>query len=527
MTNENTGPMEHYSTDQDQEPQVDASRVEGSSDVQSEEDLEKTLEQEMEQALGDMNVFDLADGKDQPADSSTGSQTSSDTSADIRAGRVVAVRGDDVFVEFGGKDQGVVSASQFADEGVPAVGDTVELQVEGYNESEGLLELSRQGAVQSATWSSLEPGRTVEGRVTALNTGGLELDVNGIRAFMPISHIELNRVEDLSPYVNCKMQCRVLEVNRKEKNVIVSRRELLREEADASRKETLNSIQEGAIVHGRVKNIMPYGAFVDIGGTDGLLHISDLSHSRVGKVDDVVKVGQELDVKILQIERENGKIRLGLKQVAPDPWENITEKYPVDTLISGRVTRLADFGAFVELETGVEGLVPMGEMSWERRIGKASEVVNEGDTVKVRIINVDPNKRRIGLSLKRVGDDPWMGASTRWPADSIVDGRVTRLADFGAFIELSQGVEGLVHISEISHEHIRTVGDALNEGQQVSCKVLEVDEDKRRISLSIKEAAAPDASAQMEEPPMPPSEEPRRRKKRKKPLKGGLDIPWQ
>jgi len=266
---------------------------------------------------------------------------------------------------------------------------------------------------------------------------------------------------------------------------------------------------------------MPYGAFVDIGGVDGLLHVRDMGHGRVEKPEDVVSIGQQLELKILKIDPAEKKISLGLKQAMPDPWDDAPTNWPVDSIVTGRVTKLMDFGAFVALTEGVEGLIPISEFSFDRRISHPKEMLNENDVVKVRVISVETDRRRIGLSLKRLGDDPWQGASVRWPADSACEGVVTRLTDFGAFVELAPGVEGLVHISELAEQRVHNVTEIVTEGQTVQAKVLDVDEDRRRISLSIKQIAAmPDYTGPESADPEPPAP----KRPRKKPLRGGLDF---
>jgi small subunit ribosomal protein S1 len=341
---------------------------------------------------------------------------------------------------------------------------------------------------------------------------------------MPISQIELYRVEDLAPYVNQRLRCTVIEVNEGERKIVLSRRNLLELEAAEKREQTWATLAEGKVMVGRVKTIMPYGAFVDIGGVDGLLHVRDMAHGRVEDPRAVVTEGQQIEVMVLKVDREERRISLGLKQTLADPWKEVEAKWPADTVVSGMVTRLADFGAFLELEEGVEGLIPIGEMTFERRIKHPSEIVKEGDIVKVRVLSVDPARKRISLSLKRIGDDPWMGASARWPAGSIVTGIVKRVTDFGAFVELTAGVEGLVHISELSDEHVRAASDVIQEGQSVQAKVLDVEEDRRRISLSIKQAvASPDYTGPARTDERPTAEQTTTPKKRKTPLKGGLD----
>jgi len=475
--------------------------------------LDDALQRELDDALGGMSLEEIISQEEKP-------QTPATTQKGIRKGRVTAIHGDDMYVDMGGKTQGVLPRTQFtADEPEPRIGDLIEFTIEGLTE-DGMLQLSREGAVLAAAWETLEEGQVVEGRVTGMNKGGLELSINGIRAFMPISQVELFRTEDLTPYLNQKLRCQVSEVNREEKNVIVSRRGILEVEAQEAREKAFETLAEGQTVTGVVRSIMPYGAFVTIApGVDGLLHVKDMSHGRVEDPKSIVKEGQKLELMVIKVDKEARKVGLGLKQIMADPWADIDTKYAADTVLTGRVTRLAEFGAFVELEPGVEGLVPMGEMSFERRINSASEVCKAGDVIKVRILSVDPERKRISLSIKRVGDDPWMGASARWPVGSVVSGVVKRLAEFGAFVEITAGVEGLVHISEISHERIRSVGDAVQAGQSVQAKVLEVDEDRRRISLSIKQLttmAEYTGPAAVEEPAKP-------QPKRKKPLKGGLD----
>ncbi len=476
------------------------------------DDLDAVLARELEEALGDLGGGSFMDA-DRP-----GSTT---TAPGVRRGRVIEIHKDDIFVDMGGKSQGVLPATQYEDEPLPQVGDMIDVTIEGYDREDGLLLLSRQGAVMAATWQSLDEGQVVEGRVTGHNKGGLELDVNGIRAFMPISHVELVRVEDLAPYVNRRLKCQVIDVDTAERSITVSRRAVLELEAQEAREKALTSLVEGKIVTGTVKTIMPYGAFVDIGGVDGLLHVRDMAHGRTEDPKSVVREGQRVEVMILKVDRESRRISLGMKQVLPDPWSGADMKWPVDTVVTGRITRLADFGAFVQLEEGVEGLIPISEMSFERRIARPGDVVNVGDVVKVRVMSIDLERKRVSLSLKRVGDDPWMGASARWPADSVVEGVVRRIEAFGAFVELTPGVEGLIHISELSPDRVRFVTEVVREGQTVKAKVLSVDEDQRRISLSIKQLLAmPDYTG---DAPAEPAGPEKPKPKRKKPLKGGLD----
>ncbi len=481
------------------------------------EDMDENLQRELEEALGDMSLEDILEAERAPR----GPASTKPTGEGVRLGQVISIQGDDIFVDMGGKSQGILPAHQFEDEPLPAEGDTIEVTIQGYKGDEGLLILSRKGAILAASWERLEPGLVVEGRVTGHNKGGLELSLDGIRAFMPISQVDLNRVEEeeLGAYTDRKLLVEVVEV-RQGDNVVVSRRNVLQVEAEQNKAKMLEELKEGDTVDGTVRSLMPYGAFVDIGGVDGLLHVSDMSYSRVEDPASVVQVGDHVRVKVLKLDREKDRISLGLKQAMPDPWAGVAEKYPPNELVSGRVTRLADFGAFVELEAGVEGLIPIGELTFERRVRHPSDVLKEGDVVRVRVLSVEPDRNRISLSLKRAGEDPWIGASVRWAENTMHEGIVKRATEFGAFVELAPGVEGLVHISELADGFVRSVGEVVREADKVTVRILSVDEERRRIALSMKqstgaaEPAAPATDA-YEPPPAP--------RKRKKPLKGGLD----
>jgi len=480
--------------------------------------LDAELQKELDEALGDMSIEDLLD-----ADRVVETRGKGEG---VRVGKVIDIQRDDIFVDFGGKSQGVLQAVQYGDEPLPKIGDTIEVTVERYDPSEGLIILSRQGAVVAATWNNLEPGQIVEAFVTGANTGGLELKFNGIRGFMPMSMIDVSRTEDTSQYMNTKMLCEVIDIDRSRKSVTLSRRKVLEAEAAEMRAQTMAELAEGKMVSGVVRSIKPYGAFVDIGGVDGLLHVSDMSHSRVEDPNEIVRIGQKVEVMVLKIDREKDRISLGLKQALPDPWTGAAEKWPVDEIVSGRVTRLVDFGAFVELEPGVEGLVPISEMSFEKRIKHPGDVLTVGDTPRLRVLSVDPQRKRVSLSVKRVGEDPWVGASVRWAEGSVVEGVVRRLESFGAFVELSPGVEGLVHVSEASENRVRHISEVLKEGQLVKAKVQSVDEQQRRISLSVKALRSdPNFTGEGIEDLQARQERPAPRKKRKTPLRGGLDGP--
>ncbi len=444
------------------------------------------LEKEIADALGDMSVMDMVERADPTAGPDPAVHAGDHAMA---TGTIVAIHDDDVFVELGGKSQGIVPLSQF--ETAPELGAEMQFVVEGVLGDEGLIKLSRQGAVEKATWQTLQRGMVVEGHVSGSNTGGLELKIAGQRAFMPASQIDLGRVDDFHGYLGHKLKCQVIELDKRAKRIIVSRRAVLEAEQEAQRAQVLEQIEVGQEREGKVRNIESFGAFIDLGGIDGLVHVTDLSYERVNKVDDVVKVGDTVRVKVLKVDDDGKRISLGMKQVGPNPWDMVDHKYNVGDMITGKVTRLMKFGAFVELEPGVEGLVPMGELSWDR-VGNASQVVKAGDAVTAKILEVNGAKQRISLSLKQMTDDPWTGVDGEFAPDTEVEGTVTRTAEFGAFVELKPGVDGLIHISELSDRRVDSVEHAVKVGQTVKAKVLSVDPDKKRISLSIRALIAPD-----------------------------------
>ena len=442
------------------------------------------LEKEIAQALGDFSVMDLVDDKN-AADQMPSVVKAEDINK--TKGTIVAIHDDDVFVDLGGKSQGIVSLAQF--ETKPELGAEMEFVVEGVLGDEGLIKLSRKGAVEKATWQSLERGMVIEARVTGSNTGGLELKVAGQRAFMPASQVDLHRVENMNEFLNQKLKCQVIELDRRGKKIVLSRRAILAEEQKVERAKILEQIAVDQILEGKVRNIQQFGAFVDLGGVDGLVHVSDLRYERVNKVEDVVKVGDTVRVKVLKIENDGERISLGMKQVGPDPWDMVQAKYAAGSTITGPVTKLASFGAFVELEPGVEGLIPISEMSWDR-IAKPSQVVKTGEQVSVKVLEVDANRQRLTLSIKQMSEDPWGTAGGEFAEDSVIEGTVTRIAEFGAFVEIKPGVEGMIHISELADKRVATVEDVVKVGQQVQVKVLNCDTEKHRIALSIKALTA-------------------------------------
>ncbi|MFQ5590866.1 MAG: S1 RNA-binding domain-containing protein [Phycisphaerae bacterium] len=435
-------------------------------------------------------------------------------------GTVAGVTNDDVFLEFGAKSQGVMPRSQFGKKETLEVGRRVDVVVERYDAAAGLLIVNRKGSLVRATWTNLTVGMITEGRVTGVVKGGLELDLKGIRAFMPGSHADVAPMKDISILLNETVLCEVIELDRRNKNVLLSRRKVLERQQAEAREKLRSELAVGQTRKGVVRTIMDYGAFVDLGGIDGLAHIRDLSWGSVDKVSDVLSPGQEIEVQVLKIDSALGRISLGVKQCQPDPWADVDAKYPVGTALKVRIIRLASFGVFAELEPGVEGLIPISELSW-KRVSRVSDVVSPGDVVDAVVIRVDTPKHRIALSVKQARPNPWDPVLESFAVQSVVKGTVRRLADFGVFVELVPGVEGLIHISELSDKRVASCGQVVKVGETVEARVLGVDKENRRISLSIKAVNAPTAS-EATAPRRAGEPDHQKQRRRKKPLRGGL-----
>lgn len=444
----------------------------------------------------------IAEPEDEPAESFADALKAFESTHTHRAqskqleGTVVSLSAEQVFLDVGYKMEGVLPLSAFPNhaEGVKA-GDRFPVSITGRNE-EGYYELSRFRVAQPRDWPALERAfaekLAVAGTVTAVVKGGLSVDV-GVRAFMPASRSGTRGAAELEALVGQQIQCRITKLDVTDENVVVDRRVVLEEQTRGELANRRAALREGDTVSGTVRTLMPYGAFVDIGGVDGLLHISDISYSRVAKPEDVLSVGQELQLRILKIDAETKKISLGLKQLQVAPWETAAERYVAGQRIAGRVTRLTDFGAFAELEPGVEGMIHISEMSWARKVRHPSDLLKIGDRVDAVVLSVKlpsgPEPGRIALGLKQALADPWLDAERKFPVGSQVEGQVTKLMNFGAFVEVAEGVEGLVHISEIvADRRLNHPGDVLRAGQRVKATVLGVDPEKRQMRLSIKQA---------------------------------------
>ena len=415
------------------------------------------------------------------------------TEGEIFDGRVLAVTDAGVIVDVGGKFEGLVPAQEFAESGSAiefGPGQTIEVE-RLHEHKDGYVLLSHVRAHRRRVWERIEKSyrqhSDMKGKVSERIKGGLVVDI-GVRAFLPASQIELRPVHDLEGWKDREIDVRVLKLNRKRGNVVVSRRAILEEEQKAKREALLATMSDGAVVTGRVKNVTDYGVFVDLGGIDGLLHVSDLVWGRVPHPSSVVQAGEEIQVQILKFDKEKQRISLGRKQLLPDPWATVPERFPVGTRVKGKIVGVTDYGAFVQIEPGVEGLVHVSEMSWSKRAKHPSKIVKVGDEADVVVLEVKTDQRRISLGLKQTQADPWEAAAEKYPVGTMVSGRVRNLADFGAFVEIEEGMEGLIHISDVSWtERIKHPSEKFKKGDTIQAKVLKVDSQNRRLSLGIKQ----------------------------------------
>jgi small subunit ribosomal protein S1 len=412
---------------------------------------------------------------------------------EIFDGRVLAVTDAGVVVDVGGKFEGLVPAQEFLDSGSPiefGPGQTIEVE-RLHEQKDGYVLLSHVRAHKRRVWERIEKSyrehTNVTGKVTERIKGGLVVDI-GVRAFLPASQIELRPVHDLDGFKDQEIELRVLKLNRKRGNVVVSRRVILEDDQKSKRDSLIATLAEGTIVTGKVKNITDYGVFVDLGGMDGLLHVSDLVWGRVPHPSSVVQAGEEIQVQILKFDKDKQRISLGRKQLLPDPWATVPERFPTGTRVQGKIVGVTDYGAFVQIEPGVEGLVHVSEMSWSKRTKHPSKIVKVGEEVDVVVLDVKTDQRRISLGLKQTLPDPWGAAAEKYPVGAVVTGRIRNLADFGAFVEIEEGMEGLIHISDVSWtERIKHPSDRFKKGDSVQAKVLKVDSQNRRLSLGIKQ----------------------------------------
>ena len=409
-------------------------------------------------------------------------------------GTVVGVNDRAVVIDFGFKSEGIVPVEEFMENGEVTVkrGDEVEVLVKHMESQEGVPVLSRADAVRMRSWDVLEEayreGRPVKGRVIERVKGGLRVDVDGVAAFLPGSQVDVRPIRNLESLRNQEIEARVIKLNRKRSNVVLSRKAILDDENQSKKGETLSNLEEGIIVEGQIKNLTDYGAFVDLGGIDGLLHVTDMSWGRLQNPGEMFRVGDHVQVKVLKFDRDKERVSLGYKQLLPDPWESVQERFVIGTRLQGKIASVTDYGAFIELEPGVEGLVHVSEMTWSKRMKHPSKLVNPGETVEVEVLGVDPRARRISLGMKQTQPNPWETLHQRYHIGDRVRGRVRNLTDFGAFVEVEDGVDGLVHVSDISwNKRIKHPGEALKKGQEIEAVITNIDSDNRRLSLSIKD----------------------------------------
>src|SRR5499427_8542476 len=411
---------------------------------------------------------------------------------EVVRGRVVEVRDSEVLVDIGYKSEGTIAIEEFRHAGtLPKVGDDIEVYLESKEDNEGLIVLSKDKADKIKVWDAMsrsyESGAPVEGRVVEVVKGGLAVDV-GVRAFLPGSQVDLRPVKNLTSLVGQSIRAKVIKLNRRRGNVVLSRRAVLEEEREEKKKHTLSVLAEGMVLTGTVKNITDYGAFIDLGGIDGLLHVTDMSWGRIGHPSEIFQIGDQVEVVVLHFDPVTGRVSLGYKQKSSDPWADVDQRYPVGSKVSGRIVSLTNYGAFVELEPGVEGLVHVSEMSWTRRVRHPSKLVNVGDTVDVMVLDVNKATKRISLGMKQVEADPWATIDDRYKPGERIEGKVRNLTDFGAFVELEPGVDGLLHISDMSWtRNIGHPSEILKKGQSVETQILNVDRENKRISLGLKQ----------------------------------------
>ena len=411
---------------------------------------------------------------------------------ELIVGKILAIGDKEVTVDIGFKSEGVVPIEEFSNPDELKVGDDVEVFLENIEDVDGQLVLSRKKVDFIHSWEkvvdSYEKGEILQGRCTRRIKGGIVVDLGGVDAFLPGSQIDVKPIRDFDAFIGQTMDFKVVKVNHLRKNIVVSHRVLVEEEMKEQREKILENLEKGQVLEGTVKNITDFGVFIDLGGVDGLLHINDLSWGRISHPSEIVSLDETIKVMVLDFNDEKDRISLGLKQLQPHPWENVTEKYPVGSVVKGKVVNISDYGAFVELEKGVEGLIHISEMSWTQHIKHPSKILTVGEIVEAKILSIDPGEKKISLGLKQLEPDPWDTLEEKYPVGSKHEGIVRNLTNFGAFIELEEGIDGLIHISDLSWtKKIRHPGEVLKKGDTVEVVVLNVDRDNRRISLGYKQ----------------------------------------
>ncbi len=417
----------------------------------------------------------------------------------IVTGRVVEIRGDDVIIDIGYKSEGVIKIDEWKDDGTdptsapPKVGDSVEVLLETVEGEDGTIVLSYRKAKRQKEWNAIlakhKEGDVVSGAVTKKIKGGLLVNI-GVNVFLPASQVDIRRPQSIDDYIGRTIECKILKIDEQRRNIVVSRRKLIEDTRNDLKKKLMTELEVGQVRKGLVKNIAEFGAFVDLGGIDGLLHITDMGWHRVTNPHDVVRIDQELEVYILHIDREKEKIALSLKHKTPSPWQNIEAKYPVNSRHNGEVVNIMPYGAFVKLEPGIEGLVHISEMSWVKRIADPKELVQIGDKVEVQVLNINHDKKEISLGMKQCQSNPWDEVSKKYPPGTVISGVVRNLTNYGAFIEIEEGIDGLLHVSDMSWvRKVSNPSEVVQKGQKITCQVLSVDQERKRVALGLKQMA--------------------------------------
>jgi small subunit ribosomal protein S1 len=423
-------------------------------------------------------------------DSLLGDQIKDLTPGKLIKGKIVGFSGEDVVVEVGLKSEGLIPREEFEDQEVK-VGDVIDVLLESMEGESGLIMLSKRKADRMLNWQRImdttKEGDVVEGTAMRKIKGGLLVDI-GVPVFLPASQVDVRRPGDIGEFIGRKVRAQILKIDLERRNIVISRRKLIEEEREAAKKRLLETLNEGDSVIGTVKNIADFGAFVDLGGIDGLLHITDMSWGRINHPSELLKIDQKIEVKVLNIDREKEKIALGLKQKEASPWEQIEKKFPVGSRVNGTVVNLMSYGAFVRLEDGIEGLVHISEMSWTRRVNHPSELVQPGQDVEVVVLDINKDKQEISLGMKQTEVNPWELVAEKYPPGTLIEGKVRNLANYGAFVEIEPGIDGLLHISDMSWtKKITHPNEVVKKGDVVKCVVLEVDQGKQRVSLGMKQ----------------------------------------
>ncbi|MFA7256857.1 MAG: 30S ribosomal protein S1 [Kiritimatiellales bacterium] len=435
----------------------------------------------------------LTIGKDADAIDAMYSNTLKDFAVgSIVPGKVLRIQDDEVLVDIGYKSEGIVDGDEFEDVATVQVGDTVEVFLESLENDHGMVVLSKKRAEQQRKWDHIvndcEEGSLVEGTITRAIKGGFIVDI-GADAFLPGSQVDVVPVRNLDDYIGRTLQVKILKINKERKNIVVSRREIIEETRREQKLKLLGEIKVGQLRKGTVKNITDFGAFVDLDGIDGLLHVTDMSWGRINHPTEMVRVGDQIEVMILDIDLEKERISLGLKQTLSNPWQDIDAKYPIGTRIRGKVVSLAPYGAFVEIEEGVEGLVHVSEISWTKRIQRASDVLKVGDEVEAVVLSINMEDKKISLGMRQTEENPWEVAALKYPIGSLVKGKVRNFTSYGAFVEIEEGVDGMIHVSDMSWTRkINHPSEVLKKGEEVETIVLEIDSANQRISLGLKQA---------------------------------------